>query len=233
MNLPDPPPTTIWQDLAEFQKFAEEVQTRTIDPTQKKMLGDMLKELTEARAKAESIVPGIVQDMKKQAEAQEGERTTLEAELKRLQAELEAKKADAQKYAEQAKQPAPQPPIDPNKGRQLTDELLRRLGGMPRPPVARVSGDVWEGLTEAEEEQAKIEKQPTDKNTMRATGVAPATTWDADMAVSDDEEIAKPNDKEKPLSKPVAPEPPPPKKKPSRSNAEKEVWDTGVSEIGE
>src|SRR5690242_16473757 len=95
MSLPSRPETTIFQDLASFQQFAEEVQGRITDPAKKKQLGDMLKQLKDARARAEEVVPGVVKEIKREAESLQVEAAAATKELERLQAELEAKNAEA------------------------------------------------------------------------------------------------------------------------------------------
>jgi hypothetical protein len=129
MNLPAAPPTTLWQDLAELQRFAEDVQARMSDPAQKRMLGDMLKQFSAARAEAQEVVPGILVKIKQEAETAQAELPKLKAELERLEAELEAKFAEAKKQAEQAAAPATtvEPPVDLKKGQQLADELRQRF----------------------------------------------------------------------------------------------------------
>jgi hypothetical protein len=129
MKLPAPPPSTIWQDMAEFQRFAEDIQARITDPGQKKLLGDMLQQLSVARARAQEVVPGVLENMKKEAEAHQAEVPKMAAELERLQAELEAKRTEAERLAGQARVAAapPESPLDPNKGWQLTDELRQRF----------------------------------------------------------------------------------------------------------
>jgi hypothetical protein len=134
MKLPAPPPSTLWKDMAEFQRFAEDIQARITDPNQKKLLGDMLQQLSVARAKAQEVVPGVLDNMKKEAELHQAEVPKMAAELERLQAELEAKRAEGERLAAQAKAPVgtPEAPVDPSKGRQLTEELLKRFA----PPAA-------------------------------------------------------------------------------------------------
>jgi hypothetical protein len=163
MKLPAPPPTTIWQDMAEFQKFAEETHARMTDPTQKKALGEMLQQLREARAKAEDVVPKLVTDMKNQAEAQKAEVAKAQAEIARLQAELEAKKAEAERMAQdlQAAKPPVETPVDKNKARQLTDELLGRFA-RPAQPAAAVEdlGSVAEAWVEPNQDVAHHDEEP-------------------------------------------------------------------------
>lgn len=114
-------------------------------------------------------------------------------------------------------------------GLALRDQLLRRFGVPSRtvaaPAVA--NKDVWEGLTASEEEQARTEKDTTKK-----TMPAGTRAFDADEAVVDDEVAEKPGEKAR---KPDRPQPPttPPQKKPSRPDEKKEIWDTGISEVGE
>lgn len=129
MKLPAPPPSTIWQDIAAFQRFAEDIQARITDPNQKKMLGDMLQQLSVARAKAQEVVPGVLENMKKEAEAHQAEVPKMAAELERLQAELEAKRMEGERLAEQAKVAAatPEAPVDRKKSQQLTEELRKRF----------------------------------------------------------------------------------------------------------
>ena len=126
------------------------------------------------------------------------------------------------------------PPAPPEEdvlpiGLALRDQLLKRFG-VPSKAVAApavVSKDVWEGLTASEEEQSKSEKDAA-----RKTMPAGTPAFDADVAVDDDEVAEKPSEKAR---KPARPQPPttPPPKKPSRPDSKKEIWDTGISEIGE
>jgi hypothetical protein len=53
------------------------------------------------------------------------------------------------------------------------------------------------------------------------------------VAVTDDEEVAKPTGKNTLTHEPAGPTTTPSKKSSSRPDAEKEMWDTGVSEVGE
>lgn len=152
MKLPAPPPTTIWQDMAAFQKFAEDIQARMTDPAQKRMLGDMLQQLTAARAHAQEVVPDVLQKMKQEAEKQQAEAPQVSAELERLQAELQAKREEAQKLAEAT--PAPTPPTPPkaDKARELGEELRSRFvrRGKPEEKPLEDAGSVAREWVEPE-----------------------------------------------------------------------------------
>src|SRR5690242_8043246 len=132
MKLPGTPDTSIWQDLASFQQFAEEVHARMTDPDRKKALGTMLNQLRDARA--ETVVPAVALEMKAGAEAQQAELAKLQAELEAFQADLAAKKQEAERLA---RQPARHTTVpmesapDRNRGRQLTHELLNRFAPAP------------------------------------------------------------------------------------------------------
>jgi hypothetical protein len=163
MNLPTPPPTKIWQDIAAFQRFAEDIQARITDPTQKRMLGDLLQQLTTARAHAQEVVPGALEKLKKEAEAQQAEVPKVQAELERLQAELEATRAEAQKFAEAPRPPTvPDSPIDPNRGQQLAHEL-RTVFAPARPPEEGAfedAGSVAREWVETEGDPSDVHPSP-------------------------------------------------------------------------
>jgi hypothetical protein len=143
------------------------------------------------------------------------------------------KMKDTPKPAAPAAPETPKPPPEEDVlpiGLALRDQLLKRFGAPPKAVAApaEVGKDVWQDLTASEEEQAKAEKATTTKETMPAGTPA----FDADVAVDDDEVAEKPGEKAR---KPARPQPPttPPKKKPSRPDEKKEIWDTGISEVGE
>jgi hypothetical protein len=172
---------------------------------------EMLAELKGYRASLEQCSQGVVD------------------EFTQAKAQFEAAQARA------AAQPAPAPPAAPPEedvlpiGLALRDQLLKRFG-VPSKPVAApavANKDVWEDLTASEDEQAKAEEDTTKK-----TMPAGTRAFDADVAVDDDEVAEKPGEKAR---KPARPQPPatPPRKKPSRPDEKKEIWDTGISEVGE
>jgi hypothetical protein len=177
MNLPAPPPTTIWQDMVAFRRFAEDIQARITDPTQKKMLGDLLQQLSAAQARAQEVVPGALQKMKTEAEAHQAEVPKVQAELQRLQAELEAKRAEAQKLAEAAPPRVPEAPIDPDKGRQLSDELRRRFA-LPKTAAETFedAGSVAREWVETEADPSGVHPSPHRPPTMHPAppGAAPS-----------------------------------------------------------
>ena len=206
MNLPAPPPSTIWQDMAAFQRFAEDVQARCTDPTQKKMLGDLLQQLTAARAHAQEVVPGVLQQMKKDAEAHQAEVPKVTAELERLQAELAAKRADGERLAAEAgKPPMPvaEPPTSPDKGRQLTEELLKRF-------VPATSQETpFEDAGSVAREWKDIDS-PDPSGVHRNPAARPATM--------------------RPGSKPSTEAPPPPAKEQPKEKGEDDIWE-GLSRM--
>lgn len=240
----------LWQAVGELQDFVTKVHASLTDPKNKQMLGEVLEKLKTARADAEAIVPQLVEEMKQGAEKTKAELEEMQLHYQKLQTDFEARMK-----AEKEKQDAAPPPphavprkkFELTSGRDLCRELLENAGIMHKSGAAPQQDhkDIWEpGLTAYEEEQAKTEKAASSKKIPSASAAPsvpaaiskqPAPGWNSEDAVFDDEVVEKPSGKDKPVKKPVGPEPAsmPPKTKPSQPDSEKEIWDTGISEIGE
>lgn len=144
MELP-PGTKNIWQELQSFQNFMSDFQATIKDPARKEMFGDLLSQLKKATAEAQQVVPGVVQEMKSQAEQSKVEVEALQKEFERLQQEVERAQAQAAKpAATRVPSRPPEPAIQMNLGKQYAAELLQAFGPTPTPATpAEQAESLW------------------------------------------------------------------------------------------
>lgn len=144
----------LWKMMDSFQAQLGKVHESLSNPEHKKILGEVLSKLQEARAETEKTVPDSVQEMHDAAQQMKADSEYLTARVKQAQQDLEAT------MQEQAKKPA----STPKKGRKptprsrsashdvagdkLRDELLRH-GETGRGHSTSDEHEIWEDWTDS------------------------------------------------------------------------------------
>jgi hypothetical protein len=231
MDIPGLPPLeikhTIWKDLEDFQKFMSEFHAEITDPAQKQMFGQMLDELQKARAEAEELAPGVVQDLQRDAEKTKAEADEFAKEVEQARAQAEQWEkdlAEAKKKMEEAPPVPPEVPIepapvvDPHLGMALGKELLEALGTAGAVAAGATSGkDLGSVASAWADVNDGTEPAPPAKKTTPSEKVA---AQDLNRSVVEDEAPQAP-------AKPKAPK----KSTSGRKDVEKEIWESGISEL--
>ena len=159
--MPAPDFAALFRDLDRFHEEAAKVAAQLASPKQRKILGEALDELKEAKAEIKQTLPSTVQLLKDKAEKTKAESQKFRAEqaqrdAERQQAVEQAKEAAAKRKAQKkavldstkniAKPKLPKVEMPQEWGQQLGGELLERFGRpvpVDLPPSAR-EGEIWE-----------------------------------------------------------------------------------------
>lgn len=148
--MPQPPPfADVMKEVDQLLSALASVPDALPEERERNLMNAILTRLREARDTAVNTIPAAMTNLRTGLEELHADAERLKGEIEQQQsqlADLKAQAATAPVPTVSSPPPPQEPPIDPDLGRRLRDELLDRLAGPAEKPATppRPGRDVWE-----------------------------------------------------------------------------------------